>query len=159
MLLPDGLVTTSATIANEVGLQPSRQSMFAGWLREPIGDQYQGATHPVIMRIFSRNRWGTVSRPIEQTTQPQFLSQRVDDQRGSPGAGVQNLDIPLQAQLTRQLAFRFLAFPLKQSLELRQDRLQRVSASKVRDDLLTALALLADRRHHAYVFTHGAAGT
>ena len=74
VLLPDGLVTTSATIANEVGLQPGRQSMFAGRLRDPIGDQHQGAAHPVIMRILPRNRFGTVSRPIEQTTQSQFLA-------------------------------------------------------------------------------------
>ena len=79
VLFPDRLVTASATVADEVGFQPRRQSMFAGGLRQSIGDQHQDATHPVIVRILSRNQLGVVPRLIEQTTQPQFLGQGVDD--------------------------------------------------------------------------------
>ena len=64
-----------------------------------------------------------------------------------------------QAQLTRQLAIRVvIALALQQSLKLRQDGLQRISASKVRDNLLADLAVLADRGHHTHIFMYGAAG-
>jgi len=82
--VPVGDEATAFAIADEVGLEPSGEAVFAGRSDEPIGDKHEGA-------VGERDGFGASEVFVEEIPEAQLLEQGADDKDRSPVRGVSDL--------------------------------------------------------------------
>ena len=86
VLVPVGHESPAPAIADEVGLQPAGQAVFAGGPGEAIGDQDE---RPV-------REWhalGLAQRRVEDGPEPELVEQGADSQDRPPGGGIEDIEI------------------------------------------------------------------
>ena len=86
VLVPVGHEPAAPAIAEEVGLQPAGQAMFAGGADEPIGDQDERP-------VGERHTLGLTERRVEDGPQPELVEQGADGEDRPPGGGVEDVGV------------------------------------------------------------------
>jgi hypothetical protein len=151
IVAPCGQPPAAVAIADEVGLQPPRQAMFATRRGEPVGDQHQSA-------IAQRCRVATAApgELVERRLQPELAPQLERHQHGSPIPCPHRTDIrTADAAIGERLA-------VQQACQLAEIEMggQQVLAAEIEDGAMTGLAVLAKGLDdpHLLVFDAFAAG-
>ena len=86
VLVPVGHEPAAPAIAEEVGLQPAGQAMFAGGPDESIGDQDERP-------IGERHALSLTERRVEDGPQPELVEQGPHDEDRPPGGGVEDVGV------------------------------------------------------------------
>ena len=134
IVAPCGQPATAVAIADEVGLQPPRQAMFAARRGEPIGDQHQSA-------IAQRRRVATAGSGelVERRREPELVPHVAHHKHGSPIPRPDGMDIlTSNATIGERLA-------VQQARQLDEVEMggQQVLAAEIEDGAMTCLAVLA----------------
>ena len=147
---PDPLVLVPArhkppplTVADEIGLQPAGQAVFAGGTDQAIGDQHERP-------VGERHALGLAQSCIEDSPEPELIEQGPDDQERPPGGGVEDVGV-IGLGAVR-------AVPAEQPLELGEDLDQKVLAAEVGEGALLDLAAVAIGLDDADILVDSAAG-
>ena len=143
-LLPVRHETPPLPIADEIGLQPTRQPVLALGSGESIGHQHEGA-------VGIRDGLGTPQDLIEQRPQSQLLEEVTKDQDRTPGGCVEDLDVLFRPPVDRRR-------PFQHAPKLRQHGAEQILAAQIGDDALLDFAVLAVGFDHADVLVDRAAG-
>src|SRR5512142_2835045 len=85
-LVPVGDEASALAIADEVGLEPAGQSMFAGGSDEPIGHEHEHA-------VGERDTFGLPEVLAEDGPEAQLVEQGAEDEDRSPGGGIEAVGI------------------------------------------------------------------
>src|SRR5712672_3692986 len=156
VVTPSGYPLPAIAVADEVGLQPACQPMFARRCSKPIGNQHQ--------RAITRPRAVTAARthkPINRCLQAEFLPPVTCDQHRSPIKGCDRFHI-LAANadfVVYHAVAAGLAVPqLHHLVEVEMCRKQ-VTASEIEDGAMACLAFLTKGFDHAHVFVLDAFAT
>ena len=84
--VPVGRESGPPAIADEVGLQPAGQAVFAGGSDEAIGDQDERP-------VGKRHAPGFTQRRVEDTPQPELVEHGADGEDRPPGGGVEDVGV------------------------------------------------------------------
>src|SRR5262249_9781016 len=143
VVTPSREPTSAAAIADEVGVQPTRQSMLAAGCGKAIGNQHQGAIakrHSV-----ATNRPG---KPVTPRLHPELAQHLARHQHRPPAPRPDRLD-----RLTAECLIR--ARPaVQQTTELVEIEVlgEQIPSAKVDHRAMPGLATLAIRFDHAHIF-------
>ena len=86
VLVPVGHEPAALAIAEEIGLQPAGQAMFAGGVDEAIGDQDERP-------VGERYSFGLAQCRVEDGPQPKLVEQSADGEDRPPGGGVEEVGV------------------------------------------------------------------
>src|SRR4051812_48627764 len=138
-LVPVGNEASPLAVADEVGLQPARERVLAGWGDEPVGDEDEGA-------VGERNAFGPPEVLVEDAPEAQLIEQGPHDEDRPPGRGFAELGVG-----------GILSLAGEEPSELGEDFDEEVLASEIGDDALLDLTGFAVGLDDADVFVDGAA--
>jgi hypothetical protein len=141
-LVPVRHEATTRAIANEVGLQPAGEPLFAGGTDQPIGDEHKRS-------VGERDVLGSPQAPVEDAPEAKLVKQGPDSQYWPPSRGVDDFEVAGGAVLRFDLS-------AEQAPELGQHRQQHILPAEVRDDALLDLAIFAVGFDDADVLVEGA---
>jgi hypothetical protein len=141
--VPVGDEAATLAIADEVGLEPSGEAVFAGRSDEPIGDKHEGA-------VGERDGFGPSEVFVEEIPKAQLIEQGEDDKDRSPVRGVSDLWFGVIGSLAVGLACQEFA-------ELGKDLDEEILATEIGDDALFDLTVFSVGLDDADVFVDGAA--
>jgi hypothetical protein len=85
-LMPVRCEAPAAPIADKIGVEPAGQAVFAGGSDEPVGDEHEGAIGEGDLGARGRHVF------VEDGPQAELLEERADDEDGSPGGSVEDVD-------------------------------------------------------------------
>ena len=80
-LVPVGHEAAPHAIADEVGLEPTGESVFAGGTDQPIGDEHEGA-------VGERDALGSPQVSVEDVPEAKLLEESPDSEYRSPRRGI-----------------------------------------------------------------------
>jgi hypothetical protein len=147
--LPTRHKAPSVPVTDKVGLQPTRQAVFAAGPYQAISDQHESA-------IGIRNlgdivaEFGSAEMLVEDLPEAELIEQGPDEQNRPPVPGIENVHV---GGLVGQAWFA-----AQDAFELGQKGLQEVLATEVGDHALLDLAVLAVGFDDADVLVDGPAG-
>ncbi len=131
------------TVADEIGLQPAGQAVFAGGTDQAIRDQHERP-------VSKRRALGLAQSRIEDGPEPELIEQGPDDEDRPPGGGVEDIGVFGLGAVR--------AVPAEQPLELGEDLDQKVLAAEVSKSALLDFASLAVGLDDADILVDRAAG-
>ena len=85
-LVPVGYEAASRAIADEVGLEPTSQTMFAGGTDQSIGDEHKRS-------VGERYIFGSSQTLIEDVPEAELLEEGPDGEYRSPRRGIDDLEL------------------------------------------------------------------
>jgi hypothetical protein len=115
----------ASAIADEVGLEPAGQPVFAGGSDESIGDEDKGP-------VGEGDAFGLAEGFVKDGPEVELIEQGAESEDGTPGGGVDDLGIGRRGVLLADVA-------AEQSLELGEDLDEEIFAAEIGDDALLDL--------------------
>jgi hypothetical protein len=142
--VPMGDEAPALAIADEVGLEPAGEPVFAGRSDESIGDKDEGT-------VGEGDAFGFAEGVIEDRPEAELIEEGAEREDGSPGRGIDDLRIGRRGLL-------LAGVPAEQSLEPGEDLDEEIFAAEIGDDALLDLSAFAVGFDDADIFVENAAG-
>ncbi len=144
VLVPVGHEPPAPAIADEIGLQPAGQAVFAGRAGEAIGDQDEGP-------VGERHALGLAQRRVEDGPEPELVEQGAEGEDWPPGGGIEDIEIVVRICLR-------VGIVAEQAFQLGEHFGEQIHAAQIGDGALLDLAVVAIGFDDADILVHRAAG-
>src|SRR4029077_2528226 len=144
VLVPVGHESPALAIADEIGLQPAGQAVFAGGPGETIGDQDEGP-------VGERHAFGLAQRRVEDGPEPELVEQSADSEDSPPGGGIEDIEIVV-------LSCPRVGIVAEQAFQLGEYFREQIHTAQIGHGALLDLAVVAIGFDNADILVHRAAG-